>query len=245
LARSYWLEYVSDFCLYTVGFLLLLVIFRAASDTFGPEGYLSSLIGYVTWKIAASAMADIADIAALESRTGTLEQLFLTGRGPGLVFLGRSLSLLLNYGVRGLLLGAVLAALLNVLPPLTLLAVVVFVLTVVGACGRGFGLAGVVLVYKQAGGSINLIWQMMVFFTGALAPLTHPVLAITAKVLPLGWGITSLRAILFNGATVTTLWRGGELPGLLLNTAFYVILGAGLFAWGERRARSLGVLAHY
>ncbi len=245
LARSYWLEYVSDFILYFFGFLLLLAVFHAASDTIGPEQYLSTLIGYVVWKIGASVMGAIADIAVVESRTGTLEQLLLTGRRPGLVFLGRSVSLLLSYTARGLLLGTALAAILGILQPVPLLAIVVFILTLVGACGLGFGLIGLGLVYKQIGGLIDLTWQMLVFFTGALVPLTHPILAAVAKTLPLSWGIASLRAIMLEGATATSLWQAGELPGLLLNTACYVVLGTALFTWGQKQARILGVLAHY
>ena len=54
LARSYWLEYVADLLLYTLGFLLLITVFRAASASFGPVGYQSTLIGYTTWKVCAS-----------------------------------------------------------------------------------------------------------------------------------------------------------------------------------------------
>ncbi|MBN1810288.1 MAG: ABC transporter permease [Anaerolineae bacterium] len=245
LARSYWLEYVSDFVLYFFGFLLLLAVFHAASDTVGPDQYLSTLIGYVVWKIGASIMASIADIAVVESRTGTLEQLLLTGQRAGLVFLGRSTSLLLNYTTRGLLLGAVLAAVLGILRPIPVLAIIVFILTIAGAGGLGFGLAGLGLVYKQIGGLVDLTWQMLVFFTGALAPLAQPALAAVAKTLPLSWGIAGLRAIMLEGATAASLWRAGELPGLLLNTACYMAFGAALFAWGQKRARALGVLSHY
>jgi ABC-2 type transport system permease protein len=121
----------------------------------------------------------------------------------------------------------------------------VFLLTVAGACGLGFALTGLVLVYKRLDGLVHLVWQMLVFFTGALAPVTHPVLLAVARALPLSWGIASLRAIVIDGATATSLWHSGALPGLLLNTAGYVALGVALFAWGERRARALGVLAHY
>ncbi len=78
LARSYWLEYVSDLLLYTLGFLLLITVFKAASASYGPQGYLSTLIGYTTWKICASILVDIARIATEEAHTGTLEQLFLS-----------------------------------------------------------------------------------------------------------------------------------------------------------------------
>jgi ABC-2 type transport system permease protein len=245
LARSYWLEYVSDFVLYAVGFLMLLVAFYAASDHFGPEECLRSLIGYVTWVVCATIMSAIARVAVEESRTGTLEQLFLSRLHPGLVLLIRTIGFILNYGIRGSLLGIVLAIVLGVFQPVSPLAVLVFMMTIAGACGLGFALAGLALVYKQVEKVVSPIWQMLVFFSGALVPLTHPGLALVAKALPISWGVAGLRAIVLEGATVTSLWQRGELFGLLLNTMFYVVLGAALFTWGQRRARILGVLAHY
>ena len=245
LASSYWLEYVSEFFLYSFGFLLLIVVFRAASMTYGPIGYLSTLIGYTVWIICASAMQEIAQIAPDEARTGTLEQLFLVGLRPSWVFIGRSMGIFLNYSIRGLIMAAILALILGIWQALTFVAVVVFILTAAGALGMGFALAGLALIYKRVEGMLHLIWQMLVFFTGALAPIQNVYLNTISKALPLTWGIDCLRAIYITGATATTLWQDGLLPGLLVNTAFYVILGSVLFAWGQRQARRLGVLAHY
>jgi ABC-2 type transport system permease protein len=245
MGRSYWLEYASDLLLYTLGFLLLITVFRAASASYGPQGYLSTLIGYTIWKICASILVDIARVATDEAHTGTLEQLFLSGLHPGIVFLGRSLGILVNHGVRGLVLAFILGAFLGILVPITPLAVIIFVLTLAGACGLGFALTGLALVYKRIGGGLQLLWQMLVFFTGALAPIQNIYFGTFSKMLPLTWGITSLRAVMIDGATTAILWQNGMLFGLLINTAFYVALGAVLFGWGQRRARELGVLAHY
>jgi ABC-2 type transport system permease protein len=245
MARSYWLEYAADLLLYMVGFLLLIAVFSAASESYGPKGYLSTLIGYTVWKICASTLEDIARIASDEARTGTLEQLFVSGVRPGLLFILRSLGILLNHTIRGLLLAFILAAILGLLQPVPWLAAVVFSLTVAGACGLGFSLVGLVLVYKRLGGSIHLLWQMLVFFTGALAPIQNPLLGAFSKLLPLTLGITCLREIIIDGGTAVDLWQNGLLPGLLINTAFYLLLGVILFTWGQRRARQLGVLAHY
>jgi ABC-type transport system involved in cytochrome c biogenesis permease component len=103
LARSYWLQYVSDFVLYSSGFLVFVVVLRAATDTYGPQGYLSTLIGYTIWIICATVTSAIARAVVQEAHTGTLEQLFLTGRRPGLVLLGRSVGLFFDYGARGLM----------------------------------------------------------------------------------------------------------------------------------------------
>lgn len=60
-------------------------------------------------------------------------------------------------------------------------------------------------------GATRLIWQMLVFFTGALDPIYHPVLAPITRLLPLTRGIESLRAIYLNGADFASLWQSGLL----------------------------------
>ena len=245
LARSYWLEYVADLVLYTIGFLLLISVFRAASDDYGPQEYLSSLIGYTIWKICASMLVEIARIASEEARTGTLEQLFLMGSQTGSVFIARSVGIMLNHGVRGLLLAFLLAAILGITLPISLTSILIFCLTLVGAAGLGFALAGLVLVQKRMGGMLQLLWQLLVFFTGALAPIYNPLFAVIAKVLPLSWGITCLRAIFLEGASISLLWQERLLIGLLVNTFVYIALGFYIFNWGQRAARQMGVLAHY
>ena len=206
---------------------------------------LSTLIGYTTWKICASVLEDIARVASDEARTGTLEQLFLAGWPPGLVFTGRSLGYVISHTLRGLILAFILAGLLGLLQPISPVAAILFVLTLLGACGLGFALAGLTLVYKRIGGGLHLLWQMLVFFTGALAPITHPLLAGFAKLLPLTWGISALRANILDTAGSAELWQGGFWQGLLINTLIYLTLGVVLFTWGEQRARQQGVLAHY
>ena len=221
-----------------------MVIFNAASPDYGSQGILSSLVGYITWKICASSFLNVARIADEEARTGTLEQIFLSGSGALQIFLARSLGIFLNQSLRGLLLGLALGAFLGVLTAPGLLPLAIFLLTFLGALGLGLGMAGLVLVYKRLGGFLSLMWQMLVFFSGALAPLPG-VLGIFSRVLPLSWGIAALRAALVNGDTLRDLWQNGLLPGLLLNTLVYLALGVALFTWGERRARRLGVLGHY
>jgi ABC-2 type transport system permease protein len=245
VARSYWLEYIADFILYTLGFLLLLVAFHAASDSYGPDEYMSSLIGYVTWNICASVIMAVARVVSEESRTGTLEQLFSAGLRPELILASRTVGFLLNYSIRGLLLGVVVAAILGILRSIPFLAVPVFALTALGACGLGFALAGLTLMYRPVNKLITPLWQMLVFFTGALAPLNQPGLVLLSKTLPLTWGITALREIIIKGMNIVVLWQRGGLIGLIMNTTVYLILGITLFTWGQRRARVLGTLGHY
>lgn len=245
LTRSYWLEYAADFILYFAGFLLLMAVFSASAETFSSQGVLSSLIGYVVWKICASTFLSVARIADEEARTGTLEQMFLTSQSPFHLFLARSFSIFINQALRGMLLGLVLGAALGVLVAPTWLSILIFILTFVSALGLGLAMAGLVLINKRVGGFLTLIWQMLVFFSGALAPMPDGPLTWISRLLPLSWGVSALRSALITGSSITDLWQTGLLPGLLLNTLVYIAVGTALFVWGERQARFLGVLGHY
>ena len=133
----------------------------------------------------------------------------------------------------------------GVLQPVSFLVLGIFLLTLAGAVGLGFALAGIGLIYKQTSRLPTLIWQMLVFFTGALAPIYTPVLSGISKALPLTWGIAALRAVFIDQASLSSLWQNGLLIGLLINTVIYTLLGIVVFSWGQNRARSLGTLAHY
>ena len=154
------MEYVSDFLLYLVGFLLLMAVFKGAEEGFGKEGVLSSLLGYITWKICATVLSDVPRIVTDEAQTGTLEQLAVTGRPLAAVFTRRSIASFVNDGVRGLVLGAVLAFLGGVFRWPSLSAMLVFLITVVGALGCGFAFAGWAMVNKQIDGLLSLFWAM-------------------------------------------------------------------------------------
>lgn len=245
LVRSYWLNYAADLVLYTLGYFLLMAVYFVAADGLNADLALSALIGYVTWKVCASAMVRTARTIVEEAKTGTLEQLFVTGRSPTGLILARSLGEFLNQGLRGLILGTIIAAIMGLLQPVPFSVLIVFTLTAAGALGAGLALAGLALVEKRIGGFLNLIWQMLVFFSGALAPITGPVFGTISRLLPLSWGIEAMRAILLEGATFGVLFDNGLLLGLLVNTGFYLLVGEVLYLRGEKRARELGVLGQY
>ena len=89
VARFYRVDYLADFALYLVAFLFIVLLLRLASDSYGREGYLITLLGYITWYIGANLMGAITVVAADESRTGTLE---LSYRRPCSTITGRSAS---------------------------------------------------------------------------------------------------------------------------------------------------------
>ncbi len=68
---------------------------------------------------------------------------------------------------------------------------------------------------------------------------------VTRFLFPVIWGISLMRAVLAGDTTLLSLWSSGELVGLLLHSATYLVVGLVVFAWGYRTARGKGTLAHY
>jgi ABC-2 type transport system permease protein len=124
---------------------------------------------------------------------------------------------------------------------------VVFGVSLVGAYGLGFLFAGLALVFKRTTSLTNLVFSLMIFFTGAFVGLESLgwVFTATRFAFPLTWGISLMRAMLSGDVNLHSLWRGGELVGMCLHSAAYLAVGLVAFAWGYRTARRNGTLAHY
>jgi ABC-2 type transport system permease protein len=254
-ARAYWLEVLADQVLFTLGFLLLSGLFYlVAEGEYGDRARLASLVGFVIWRVADGCILRTVDSLSDDAQAGTLEQIWLSGVSPQLVLLARSVAILLYHGARGLLLAAVIMLLLQITPAFpsgaaagTIAAgFLVFLLTQAGAFGVAFMIAGLHLAYKNVAALTLAVSTALLFLTGALAPLEGaPVLTAVSRALPLTLGIELSRQLAAGEATWTQLWQQPDFYWLLVNTAFYGLLGWLVMGWGQRLARRDGSLAHY
>ena len=123
----------------------------------------------------------------------------------------------------------------------------VFFVSLLGAYGLGFLFAGLALVFKRTSSLTNLVFSLMIFFTGAFVGLEKLgwVFMPTRFLFLLTWGISLMRAVLAGDVTLLSLWSSGELVGLCLHSASYLAVCLGVFAWGYRTARRNGTLAHH
>lgn len=208
---------------------------------------LSVMVGWVVWMVASSGMEKLPQIISGEAETGTLEQICLLPIPLATILIIRSLAYLLGTGVKGLL--AALVLLFFIRSPLTSvpLLIVLFFVSLIGVYGLGFLLAGLALVLKRVTALTNLIFSLMIFFTGAFVGLERfgLLFEVLRVAFPLTWGISLMRSILEGETTWFALFSSGELPALLLHSALYFALGLAIFAWGYRSARTKGILAHY
>ncbi len=247
IAKSYIVEVVADQLFFIVGFLILTGVFALATEgSYSKPAQLSSLIGYLTWRVAGGAMMGVVKSLADDAQWGTLEQVWLSSRAYGQLLLVRAVVSILYYTVRVLLIGGILLLLLRLpvsLPPGTGL---IYILTLSSAVGLAFVIASLHLVYKKVEAIAFPLATMLLFLTGALSSVQGiPLLFQVSRLLPLSSGIDLLRALIVEQRPFFDLVKTPEFVGLLLNAALYMGVGWYSFTWAKRRTLVDGTLAHY
>jgi ABC-2 type transport system permease protein len=228
-------------------FIAAIVILNGVSGGgYGREEQLLVLVGWLTWVVASDCMNELPYAISEETRTGTLEQVCLAPISLAGILTLRSLAYLLGVGAKGILAVVLLALFVAPLPAGPML-VILFLISLIGAYGLGFLFAGVALVFKRTEALVGLVFSLMIFLTGALVGLEVLgwIYQVLKFALPLTWGISLMRETLSEGENLMSLWRSGQLAGLSLHSAAYLVLGLTVFTIGFWRARAKGTLAHY
>lgn len=213
---------------------------------FSTAAGLVMAIGWLTYMVASDCMGELPYSISEEAQNGTLEQLCITPVPLAKILAVRSLAYFLGIGARGLVAALVLAffiAPISLSPTILLL----FFLSLMGAYGLGFLFAGLALVFKRVKAITNLVFSLMIFFTGSLVGLENAGWAFhLLKILfPLTWGISLMRQVITGNASLNSLLQDGEIAGLAVHAGLYLALGLAVFAWGYRLARTQGTLGHY
>lgn len=245
--RAYLLDYAANFVLFTLGFVLLTGLFELATEgSYSTEAVLASAVGYLTWRVADGCLLRIAGGLAEDASWGTLEQLFLSAISPHVILAARSLVIFCSLVIQTSLVAAVIFLLFGAWPMLSLAAMIVFVLTLLGVFGLGYALAGLHLIFKNVASLTVAVSTALLFVTGALVPLDNVAwLDAVTHVLPLTAGVRLLRDLTVYGMPVADLWSNPDLYWLLGTTVVWLAIGWTLLTWGYRSARQQGSLAHY
>jgi ABC-2 type transport system permease protein len=246
LARSYFVDFVADQILYTLGFVLLSGLFSlVAEGDYGAPAQLGLLVGYLTWRVADGTLLRLSRLAANDTDWGTMEQLWLTPFSSHLFLLGRTLAVFVYETGRALLIAIVAIPLLGLSPTLTPIDILVFLLAQSAIIGIGFTIVGLQLVYKNISAITLALSTALLFLTGALAPLDESPLYVVAQVLPLTAGISLLRDSLVEGASLSRLLTHPAFLWLLAVALVYNVIGLVILDRMQRMARQQGLLAHY
>ncbi len=211
----------------------------------------SPLLGFMIWFFGMKAVDHMQLMLSEEARSGTLEQMCMTPAPMGGVLLGRSLGTLVVAAVQASIVGSVIVLLLR-MPvafdlPVVLTAALPFALTMIGLFGFGYFVAGLTIVFKQIGGVVNMLQNVLLFFGGVILPVDvlPPAVAAFARTLPTTQGIHVLRQVVFGRLSLSDVWASGDLPWLVVHSALYFTLGWLFYARCEALAKRQGSLGQY
>ena len=198
------------------------------------------IVGFFVWTLAVVAFSGLAWNVTREAQWGTLERLFISPNGFGVVMLVKLvanvlLSFLWAFSI--LLVMMALSGEWLTVDPLTV--VPLMILTLGSISGIGFLCAGLALLYKR----IENVFQLLRFgFVGLIAaPVgTYPALAL----LPISHGSHLLQRAMEDGVR---LWEiaPSELGLLLATTTVYFVGGYYALRLAQRRARRKGLMGQY
>lgn len=212
-----------------------------------PEKVAPAVIGYLVWVYANYTMYDANSFIIDAGQTGVLEQVYVTPYPLGLKLLSRFIACAVFCTLELTLVALTLLVLCPIYIPLSIDALIVFLIAIAGIAGFALLLAGVGLIFKKSQPFVYLMNTMLLFFNGSILPLDAMPLwvKIASKTLPTTQGIEVLRAIAFKNQTLLSTLADGSLAILMANSAAYLLFGGLAFYYCERRAQRQGSLGHY
>lgn len=204
-------------------------------------GTLDALIvGWFLLTMAQDAYSSLSAEVTQESRWGTLEQLFMSPYGFGLILSAKifaNLAISLLAGLFMLVLMLLTTGRTLILDVITIAPIVV--LTLLSVVGLGYMFAGLALIYKQ----IDNISQLMQF--GIIGLIAAPAADMVILMgLPLVQGSAMLQDTMREGVR---LWEFSpfELGVLIAVAVIYWGIGYFIFTFCLHVARRRGVMSHY
>ncbi len=242
LAVSYMFNLVSSIITMCVVFLLMFYGVKAVGagalslgDTLG-----GLFTGYIAWMIAIIGYQDLAYNVTNEAQTGTLEQLYITPVGyKCLAFFTQTFNAILNLSVV-LTVTAIMMLFTGQRLNLDILSLLpVFIAIYVQACGLGFALAGLALIFKR----IQSVFQIVTFGVVGLFAVPWDVFP-WAKYLPFTMGQHVMKKVMMENVRLAAV-PFCDLGVLAVATVLYLAVGLGLFTLAENKAKSSGLLGQY
>ncbi|MEA4883333.1 MAG: ABC transporter permease [Clostridia bacterium] len=200
--------------------------------------FMGSYISAAFWGIAYSVKEDML--------VGVLESNWVSPAGRVTLIIGRSIFMLIGTTLNSLvvlILGALIFRL-NLTGDV-LIAVLTMIPMLIALAGFGLGLAGIVLVVREADTAIDISNYLVGTLSGSKFPvamLPRPILAI-ALALPTTYGFDAVRGILLGTKTLMPMRQ--EFLIMIGSMTAMCIGGYFLFRTLERRCRRLGVLGTY
>lgn len=245
---SYRFNAVSSIIMWGAIFPVLLltlqnVVNATAAKPFGTQEQAASLIGFLIWHLCMRVFGMMPEMMTEEAETGTLESVVIaTAIDFKHLVLLRVLARSVRSAAETLLLGVVLAWLLRVPLTLSLTAVSIIVMTLIGTWGAGFILMGLALLYKSVSSIAGLVANLAFLISGAFVPINGLgwVFTVLKFIFPTTWGIDLLRQQMAG-----EMLNWGVVLGVGSQTLLLFGLGVFVFHWALGRAKARGLLGSY
>ena len=233
--------------LVTMGAIFVFIGYLMGNGELDPERLDGVLVGFLVWLYAAIAIGSMSSNLSEEASTGTLEQMYMSPVPTSIIFVGRVLSTVLVSTFMVLAVGTVLVLLLGIEIPLSVQALPVLVLTLIGLFGLGYGIGGATLVFKRVPALTNMVTNLLLFLNGSLLPVDRlpDGVELVAKLLPTTQGIIVLRKVLLEDRSLGAVWANGSLAYLTLHSTLFLAVGWVVFKYAEGVAKKRGTLGQY
>lgn len=239
--KRYWLNATSG--IVTLYAIFLLIFFGMRSFVAGPtlgDETTSLIVSY--WMITLTMLAFEAAgwYLSNQAQVGTLEQLYLSPYGPGIVLFGKMVagivfSLIFNIPFLFMLM-LTTGRWLN-LDIVSMLPFVLFAL--LQGFGIGLGMGGLVLIHKRISGMFQVMYMAFIAFVA-----TPPDVSPLVRLMPLNQNWRLLRNVMGDGMRLWELPLG-DVAYVALQTAVILLLGFGGYKLCERYAKEHGRLGQY
>jgi ABC-2 type transport system permease protein len=219
---------------------------QAAADSVGGgasamgETFDGLIVGWFLWTMSITAYFSLATNVTNESQWGTLEQLYMSPYGFGVVVAGKVIANLLESLAWGAGILALMLATTGRALAVDLLTVgTVSVLALLSVVGIGFVFAGLALLYKRIENVTQLMQFVLIGLIAAPAAGLGPL-----RFLPLAQGSAMLQRAMQDGVHLLA-FSGAELAILTGTGVGYCLAGYAVFKLCTDRARRKGVMGHY
>jgi len=215
---------------------------------FDPAHVSSLMVGYAAFLFIYLQTAKLFWRLLGEVQAGTLEQVYLSPLPAWLVATaGRVLATVLETAALVVILYLIVFAIVPFHLTWNIQALVPMAFISVSSVGYSLIEGGMVLAWRRVELVHELALGLMVFFSGALIPLSQlPAwMAEIGRFTPISEGIVGLRAVLIDGRQSLPVGGDGGVLWMVAISAAYLVIGIAVFSLGERIARNRGSLGRY
>ena len=242
VSTRYWMNTATSLVILLILFLVFFYLPQAVvGSPIKGERENTIIIGYIIWVLTLIGFQSLPDSIVEESRTGTLEQLYMSHFRIEIIFFFELIySFLLALVYSGVILGLIMLITGKYFSFLELIQVIpVALLMLSGVWGIAFVLAGLAVVFKRLESLYNLVQFLLVGFV-ILGAIQSPVIYF----MPISHATVMIHKLINEGYSLASF---NSLDWIILcaNSLCYFLLGIFIYKLCEKTAMKKALLGHY